>query len=449
MQGGVWSSSSPSIALVRDSATGVVEGINSGAATITYTVDGHTVTKPVTVNPTGNFPPGTNLCDTSAWLLVFYDEFNGFTDGPDHHPNALDLSKWYIEDGIPYGSEPLNVMKTSNCKVENGICTLSVHHGVFPYKDYSGSSGTASISSGHINTWQKFSYGKFEARIWYPAFDFAHGNFELNTRDYGPGYWHYAVDIAETYGRPYMGTGKGAYNQHTSRGFHRWIDNVPGYDGRETSWSYPHQTDLDKIWGTFLNLHESWHTFTFEWDKHFVKFSWDGGPPFVYGRESFRRGRKWVNNTDCLVSGVFRTDPAFPIDEPGLSDAFQIMLHCDVDRDIYSDTTQRLLGNMLIDYVRVWQRHPDHKHHDLCDRKILGPAAICDEGEYTYRITGAGAVTTGAMWHWSTSSNLTVTASGKDSVSVRRNTGLGPAWIKFADDNPECPVMEYLIRECR
>ncbi len=448
IQGGVWSSSSPSIALIRDSATGVVEGMNSGVATITYTLNGSRLLQMVTVNPTGSFPTGTNLCDSAPWRLVFYDEFNGCTDASGYHSNALDPTKWYIEDGIPYrasGGALINVMRNANCILNNGICTLAAHHGEFPYRDYSGESGTASISSGHISSRQKFSYGKFEARIWLPAFEYAHSNFELSSRDYGKGYWHYAVDIAEAYGRPYMGTGKGAYNQHLSRSIHRWIDEVPGNDPRETSWTYPRQADLDKVWGRFLDLQESWHTFTFEWDAHFIKFSWDGGNPVVYGRESFRKGRKWVNNKGCLVAGDLKTDPAFPLDEPGLSDAFQVLLHCNVDRELHNGEPPMLLGNMLIDYIRIWQKHPDAKHHDLCDRKISGAATICD-GEYTYRIVGAGAATTASHWSWSASDNLGIISSGTDQVTVKRNAASGQAWIKLTDDNPECPVMEYLVR---
>ncbi|QKJ62456.1 Calx-beta domain-containing protein [Flavobacterium sp. M31R6] len=158
--GGSWSSSNASIATV-DPVTGLITGISSGTATITYKVVGTggcpdaTVTRTVSVySPTVSLSGSTNVLEnsigtvdlTASLSTISYEDvtvnlsFTGTASGLDYNASGISIvipagslsgtvSIDPIDDSISEGNESVIANITSvvgGCAVENGIQTATV-----------------------------------------------------------------------------------------------------------------------------------------------------------------------------------------------------------------------------------------------------------------------------------------------------------------------------------
>ena len=106
------------------------------------------------------------LCAEEPWVLVFEDDFNGDT---------VDTQKWDIYVGVPrdYGFRKQKAYhQTENVTVQNGILKITANREQKYNQQYWSPDGytTADFdyTSGEIWSKQRFSFGKYEARIKIP-----------------------------------------------------------------------------------------------------------------------------------------------------------------------------------------------------------------------------------------------------------------------------------------
>jgi len=216
-----------------------------------------------------NLPPvifgsGTNLCDPSPWNLVFYDDFNG-TD--------LDRSKWHSYNSFPhYESDNWTEGRTSvgttygqsinldrNVVVSNGTCKLIMKREPTTWvcDTCTMTPVSRNYTSGMIGSyWSNyFNSGKFEARIQFPTYKWAHSCF-----------WYYygsrvnEIDVAECYGDPFYPwlIGRGGNYRYNNYSLHAWPPNQNNPNDpnpynlthHEIRNRFPHQTWADHIMGT-------------------------------------------------------------------------------------------------------------------------------------------------------------------------------------------------------
>jgi len=111
-----------------------------------------------------------NQCDNNPWILVFEDNFNG---------NSLDLFKWKPKTGNTrdfYFERQKAWHLPENLEVNNGTLKIISKKPATPYigtsvinwNPYTTKTDTFEYTTGELVTNQKFSYGKYEARIKIP-----------------------------------------------------------------------------------------------------------------------------------------------------------------------------------------------------------------------------------------------------------------------------------------
>lgn len=223
-------------------------------------------------------------CDTSQWVLVFNEEFDGET---------LDMTKWrtyfpYSDDGSDR-CEGCRLMGTSNTIFRDDLITISdgiLRLGVRTrdgewfgrQKQYEG----AMI---HSIGDARFTFGRFEIRCRIPK-----------GAGLWPAFWGFGgeteIDVFEFCGeRP--GLFKGA--------LHRWSSPKFSSDGRER----------------FRDLSTGFHVYAVEWEPDGVSWFVDGELVQYRGRFVDRRGRPLP---PCgREPGERNTAPYFPRGEDGLN----------------------------------------------------------------------------------------------------------------------------------
>lgn len=305
-------------------------------------------------------PAGTVTCDTAAWKLVFSDDF---TD------TVLDRTKWHTyavwagkEDDDwgearwgPNGAR-FQIYEDKNVVVRDGICHLQMTREPATWKCPScPETRTTSYTSGQLQSYytNQFSNGKFEARIKFPTFTKAHSAFWL---------WAGApdergqpeFDIAEAYGNPWWPVPFPAYNNRfNDYSIHFWgKNNGPHYEKMRR---FPRQRYINYITGNYF-AEEEWHTYTLEWEPASVSFYLDGKLMHRYTKYNTKKGKP----APCIID----TDSKWyvPVWYPPVVDGCNIHLSLGIDADVPSQPAG-LVGEMLIDYVRVWQRHPEVDGH--------------------------------------------------------------------------------------
>jgi len=93
---------------------------------------------------------------------------------------------------------------------------------------------------------------------------------------------------------------------------------------------------------------------------------------------------------------------------------------------------------MEIDYVKIWQKHPENGWHDLCDptySTISGPDVICSTATYY-----ANPPSPSGYW-LSPSSNLSVLSSNNASITVQKNASSPgeEGYVYYYPLDPNCP----------
>ena len=404
------------------------------------------------VYPPQPFTAGANLCDGTPWQLVWYDEFNGYTDGSGVYINDLDPHRWVKQSGV--GLHPFYSYDPSNITINSGVLYLATNQiPTSPRYTCSWVNGPTTPGLGDLPLFRR---GKFEARISYPSYWFSHSNFELTGENFGSimAYPYYDLSIAEAYGGPlgidFSDLGS-SFREKITAGFG---SGCPGPSTTNT------ETIASNHYCETHAIFDNYHTYTLEWDENYEHWYYDGTLLKTFPRYN---AIDPSHTTVCTVpvSGIYNSDPSFPICEgwphtpSGLigTDGMYINLSSFIDKDVFRHTsTPYEIGAMKVDWVKVYQRADTIQKgfYNLCDRHMTGPTIICDDAPHTYSVvTSAGtpAASISPIWHWSTSGNLQVISSTTNTITVKRLVpgASDVAWVQFVDDNPDCPMGQYAI----
>jgi beta-glucanase (GH16 family) len=245
--------------------------------------------------------------DGTAWECTFVDNFSGL---------ALDTSKW-----VPQDSTISGFMMNNACfragqgyALGGGFLKLNVtKQAAFSCKSPYGARTTQYVGGG-ISTYGKFTqtYGRFEARIKFPAYDGPglHGGFWMNPqeRDYGVWPGSGEIDVAEWYS---------STSQQTYPSLH--------YTGSTGL--------LDTGWDCMTGRPDVFHTFAAVWSPESIDFYYDGQLCFA---------RTW-QPTDLA--------PPAPFDKP-----FTLALVAANGAGLNNapNTNTPFPSSFVVDYVKAW-----------------------------------------------------------------------------------------------
>jgi beta-glucanase (GH16 family) len=256
------------------------------------------------------------LSQDNAWKLVWSDEFNG--------PNgsAVDGSKWVVENGGKgWGNQEREYYtdRNENSFLRDGNLVIRALA-----EKYKGPDGvTRYYTSARVKTQGKFSqrYGRFEARIKVPA-----------GQGVWPAFWMLGDDIDKV-GWPACGEIDIMENIGKEPGIIHGSIHGPGYTGTvgiEAPYSLPAKE----------RFADDFHAFAVEWDPDSISFYVDQDLYVKRTRADLRPGWKWV------------------FDKP-----FFLILNLAVGGDWPGnpDASTEFPAEMLVDYVRVYQRNEPPK----------------------------------------------------------------------------------------
>jgi beta-glucanase (GH16 family) len=236
----------------------------------------------------------------AGWQLDWHDEFDGA---------ALDHAKWVEETGDPKNGNDEKQFYTArpeNLRVENGMLVIEARREQHGGMDY---------TSARIKTQGlvERTYGRYEARIKIPRGQGIWPAFWMLGADCGPVPWPHCgeIDIMENIGK------EPAIVHGTLHG--------PGYSG-EHAFGKPQA--LDK--GTYA---DDFHVYAVEWEPGEIRW--------------YRDAILYHTARPALVKGVW------PFERP-----FFVILNLAVGGywPGYADATTPLPQQMLVDWVRVYQR---------------------------------------------------------------------------------------------
>ncbi|PSK89295.1 glycoside hydrolase family 16 protein [Taibaiella chishuiensis] len=440
--------------------------------------------------PPQQFPAGTNLCDTASWQLVFTDDFDG---------DQIDRSKW-----ITFGSYPgmaggdhehwngartwydnPYILRDKNVVVSEGTCKLVIRRETGNWSCTDCPNPVAfkkQVSAAQIATYRNlpdgtdnaYNNGRFEARLRFPVFKGAwcalwtwHG---LGVNE---------IDIAEAWG----GGLSGGNQRRNTFSTHAWGPdpsanpplpnpyNLP-YDA---AWSnkFPGQGWWRNLPGGNAHRQDDWHTYTCEWDDNELRFYLDGN---LAGRRwKYIRDQGYVyngHNYKLTVGAECQPQPGanyyisygYPYNTKSAS---QLILLARVneqaglnreDRQAGLDSVLHpgVLGQMEVDYVKIWQRHPEQDNHRKIGMNLLKTAPAADyntlpgqHGQtlpYTIHIVstrdnrdrqqfqlfeGSGEYrypTTPLNFEW----DITVTTAGREQHYKRQGAFVATPWLQLA-----------------
>lgn len=428
-----------------------------------------------------SFPLNTNLCDNAAWKLVLYDDFNGTTLNPQWltyntfrgmQPGEND--NWdgaRRQGGVEGDNDSWNaVFLDQNVVVSNGTCKLLVKHEpvdltcpscpVTPTRYYTTGELYTPYLRGNTNddNYNWFNSGRFEVKIKMPYYNKAHTTIWTWPSVDTPGYGVNEIDMVEAYGKGSPLTTKSFYNLH-AWGPKQTEPNALNLPRDATVGElYPRQAWWN-LWPNRLDISQ-WHTYTCEWDSTTIKLYLDNQlfrniSKYYY----IKRVKKefWpfgyyayeVKVSGCITD---QTDPykvtyAYPyFDKPWCN--FRITTAVDgAQSESPVTNTSTLLGQAEIDYVKIWQRHPEEDGHtELCAAStypvapvISGPNEVCGQVAYTVSPAVAGG-------NWSSFNNGILNISNPSSSGTDVAKDAGPAfnngWVAFSYGNGigDCPL---------
>jgi beta-glucanase (GH16 family) len=248
---------------------------------------------------------------SDGWTMVWSDEF----DGP--NGSSVDRSKWVAETGGKgWGNHELEYYtdRSENASIRDGNLVIRALR-----EKHIGPDGVErNYTSARLKTFSKFSqaYGRFEARIKIP-----------NGQGIWPAFWMLGDDIDKV-GWPTCGEIDIMENIGREPATVHGSIHGPGYIGT-VGLQEPYT--LSGRWG----FADDFHIFAIEWDSESVSFYVDQDVYVRRTRADLKPGWKWV------------------FDKP-----FFLILNLAVGGDWPGnpDSTTVFPQNMLVDYVRVYQR---------------------------------------------------------------------------------------------
>lgn len=448
---------------------------------------------PVARAQMGTMPPEyfmnyTNLCDNTPWKLVFADDFNGsqinttkwITYGSWQNMPGGDNEHW---TDARSGNDYNFIFRDYNVVVNNGTCKLRMRRETNSWMCTSCSEPMLyrkHFSAGMIATRRNLPNGtdisyntaKMEARIKFPVFSGAWCAFWT---------WHGTrvneIDMAEAWGGGLLGS-----NQRRNKyGTHAWGPspftippepnplNLP-YDAALGD-QFPNQGWWNYIFSGNYHKQDNWHIYTTEWDDNVIRFYLDGGlintfwkyvyvVPFAFDSYNYPVSIGSLCNPQPLTPYYIKY--GYPYNTQSSS---QVLLWGRVDDRVGLSPVEQsvdsvlypgILGEMEIDYVRIWQRHPEADNHtDICDLgqpkpKIQGPDWACNP---TLTYTVSNPVPNSVFVGWGYSNHFSQAgASSNASITLSRNnlSAFNDGYINYKYQVPGCPVQEvtYKVVSC-
>jgi hypothetical protein len=370
---------------------------------------------------TGWYPPvhfarDTNLCDPAPWKLVFEDNFDG---------DRIDKTKWITYCSYPgmpggdnehwsgarSGGEHSFIFRDENVIVNDGTCKLLLRREtntwvctnckdpvIFRRHASCGMIGTRrNLTDGTDNA---YNNGRLEARIRFPAFQGAWCAFWT---------WHglgvNEIDIAEAWGGKQIGS-----NQRRNKyGSHAWGPEPYTKPPEPNPYQVPYDAALgykfpgQGWWNARFNRNyhrqEDWHTYTCAWDDNQIRYYIDSALLTSSWKYIKDMGYAYNGHNYTLTIGsgcnpgkdtAYYLNFGFPHNTRSAS---QVLLWGRVDHQIGLNRSDRLsgkdsvlnpelLGRMEIDYVKIWQRHPEQDNHKELTAAIRAESAIKDYDGY-------------------------------------------------------------------
>lgn len=417
--------------------------------------------------PPTHFNGSTNICDTSSWKLVFQDDFNGdtlkspwLTFTPYRYNDRAASDDWLSRETNDANGDPLSIAEDDNVEVSNGMVKLKVVKENATWQ--CATCGMIPISTQYTDAALTLPYtlpfnsGKFEARIKFPTFQYAHSTMWTW---YGDSVGVDEIDMAEAYGK---GPARNVFHNQPETDFtlHAWWPGLIDNDSSKNPYKLPENQAIGERypgqswvhWVTNTGFDQSdFHTYTCEWDPNVVHFYVDGGLVRIYwryyqtgtystGSWPFKKSHTYWMGSECVPSsGDWKTLPGFPWNNRSLCN---LRFTSSLDQGCSDCATGSTLGETDIDYVKIWERHPEYGWVALCDAgniSINGPDKVCGTTPITF--TASNPTATG---HWEVSANLSITYSNSTYASIVPNPSgmdsLGDGgFIKYFPSNQNCP----------
>lgn len=384
--------------------------------------------------PAVSFPPGKYLCDTARWKLVLSDNFTGSSINPAlwytfNTNNGVNHDNWGDARAEVYGGNT-TIVRDANVQVSGGTVKLKMRQETGSWKcdTCPGPPRTRNYTSGYIGSKMIFNKGaRVETRLRMPIF---------------PGSWNTCwlwaledgneIDFAESWSNngmpsyPYFSNS----NPHNNYNLHSWRprwDNIQPYifpEQLDISNRYPGQEWPDWLSGTRFR-YEDWHKYTCDWDTASVTIYLDDVQinkfwkysrhiwipvydPFVDGNVYIK---VWQPSTCYPQSGNWQITKGYPWNSHNSRSKLIFSVASTRTDKIYNTDAMVELGQMEIDYVRVYQRHPEQDGHtEICTANgpavtINGPGTLCGTTAYSVSQTYPGST-------WSISNNAAVFGGG-------------------------------------
>lgn len=356
------------------------------------------------LGPVENNPGGP--CDSSAWKLVFHDEFNG---------NELDRSKWvtyftYSDDGSDrcsscrVMSSTNNVFTPDQVMIDDGKLTLGVEARSTTWYEHNMEHASGLI---HSIGDARFTHGRFEIRCRIPA-----------GTGLWPAFWGYGgeteIDVFEFCGeKPRWMKGS----------LHRWGEKRASSTGKHKG----------------PDLSQDFHTYAVEWEEDELRWYLDDELVHSRGRLLDQRGRP-LPGCD-REPGSHATANFFPRS----SDELNLIVNLAVSAPKAYCKGPRIptpwpAGTALVvDHVRVYQRRPQAHLSDLCGepRMLLsnGVGNLSIGGTRRFEVSGPHG-----DLHWSTAPGLGIVEQDAHGITVRALEGAqGILWVRAESTNDPCP----------
>jgi len=254
--------------------------------------------------PTSTVPPTpaptpTYGWDSTGWNLVWSDEFNG---------TVIDSKNWNFEQGgSGWGNAEWEYYtnRPQNARVENGMLVIEALQEKYMGLYYT----SARLSSRRL---QEFTYGRIEARIKLP---------------YGQGIWPAFWMLGSNSAWPLGGEiDIMEYIGKTADTVYQTIHG-PGYSGGKNVGSH--------IALTTDSLRNDFHVYAIEWQENEIRWFIDSREVFKATPAQIPAGTKWVYDHPFFIILNLAVGGGWPG---------------------YPDTTTVFPQQLLVDYVRVYQK---------------------------------------------------------------------------------------------
>ncbi|MBL0128790.1 MAG: glycoside hydrolase family 16 protein [Flavobacteriales bacterium] len=353
------------------------------------------------VGPKTEDPGGR--CDTTAWHLVFHDEFDGTT---------LDRSKWVTyspvsSDGSDqctacrYMSGTNSLFMDDQVVVSDGLLHLGVEATETTWFGKTTEHKAAMIRS--IGS-AEFTYGKFEIRCKLPEGD-----------GLWPAFWMFGgeteIDVFEVCGEK---------PEWIKGSLHRWgkpkFSNTGKYKGEDSGAGF--------------------HFYAVEWEPDEIRWYMDGELIYSRGRFVDAKGKP-LPGCDREV-GPHHVAPYFPraVDKVNVIAGNGVSSYKGFCKGPKSPKPWLTGSSMEVDWIRVYQRNPQQGLEDLCGRArriAVSPDHSLHTGDQALiRVDGPH----GSL-EWIAGSGLSIIETNADGVSVSANGTNGPTWvIAYCNDDP-------------